>query len=214
MADQFQKKSWANKLSLRRKLFSLKLNEGQSVQSHMKAMTEVFDELSIVGDPLTEEDKVVHLLASLPSTFDMLVTALEANPEVPKMEVVMEMLLHEETKQRSIDKAESNDKVKAMAGTHRSPNKKRLKCYHCGIPGHIKRDCFELQNDNSSQRKGTNKSKQKACAAGGETDDEEIVGLYAGKTSNTRTNIMDWIIDSGASCHMCKDKSAFKDLEE
>ena len=57
LADQFQRKSWANKLSLRRKLYSLKLNEGQSVQSHIKAITEIFDELSIIGDPLDDEKK-------------------------------------------------------------------------------------------------------------------------------------------------------------
>ena len=57
-------------------------------------MTETFNELSVVGDPISEEDRVVHLLASLPDSFNMLVTALEANAEVPKMEVVTERLLH------------------------------------------------------------------------------------------------------------------------
>ena len=61
-------------------------------------MTETFNELSVVGDPISEEDRVVHLLASLPDSFNMLVTALEANAEVPKMEVVTERLLHEEQK--------------------------------------------------------------------------------------------------------------------
>ena len=43
----------------------------------------------------------MHLLASLPECFNMLVTALEAViPEVPKMETVTERLLHEERKVR------------------------------------------------------------------------------------------------------------------
>ena len=36
LADQFQKKTWANKLELRRKLYSLRLKEGESVQEHIK----------------------------------------------------------------------------------------------------------------------------------------------------------------------------------
>ena len=36
-----------------------------------------------------------YLLASLPDTFDMLVTTLEANNEEPKMETVTERLLYE-----------------------------------------------------------------------------------------------------------------------
>ena len=100
LSDQFQKKTWANKLQLRKRLYSLRLREGESVQEHIRQLTEIFDELAVIGSPVEEEDKVVHLLASLPDSYSMLVTALEANSEVPKMEVVTERLLHEERKQK------------------------------------------------------------------------------------------------------------------
>ena len=79
------------------------LKDGESVQNHVKVMTEIFDGLSVIGDPVEEEDRVVHLLASLPEFFDMLVTALEANIDVPKMDVVTERLLHEERKMKGRD---------------------------------------------------------------------------------------------------------------
>jgi len=44
----------------------LRLKESQSVQQNIKEMTEVFEELSIVGDLIKEEDRFVHLFASLP----------------------------------------------------------------------------------------------------------------------------------------------------
>ena len=77
LADQFQKNTWTNKLELRRKLYSLRLREGGSVQGHIKAVIEIFDALAVVGDPVSEEDRVVYLLAGLPDSFEMLVTALE-----------------------------------------------------------------------------------------------------------------------------------------
>ena len=40
----------------------------------------------------------MYLLASLPDSFTTLVTALEANKDVPKMEVITERLLHAERK--------------------------------------------------------------------------------------------------------------------
>lgn len=43
LSDQFQKKTWENKLELRRKLYSLRLKEGDSVQKHIKEMTETFE---------------------------------------------------------------------------------------------------------------------------------------------------------------------------
>ena len=99
LSDQFQKKTWANKLELRKRLYSLRLKEGGSVQEHIRRMTEVFKELAVICDLVKEEDRVVHLLASLPESYSMLVTALEANSDVPQMEVVTERLLHEERKQ-------------------------------------------------------------------------------------------------------------------
>ena len=35
-------------------------------------MTELLEELTVVGDPVSDEDRVVHLLASLPDSCDML----------------------------------------------------------------------------------------------------------------------------------------------
>ena len=78
LSSQFQRKMLANRLALRRRLHSLKLKEGQSVQEHVKNMTEIFNELAIIGDNISDEDRVVYLLASLPESFDILVTALEA----------------------------------------------------------------------------------------------------------------------------------------
>ena len=92
LSDQFQKKTWANKLQLRRKLHFCSIKDSDSVQEHIKLMTEIFNELSMIGDQITEEDFVVYLLASLPDSYNTLVTALEANPDVPQMEVVTERL--------------------------------------------------------------------------------------------------------------------------
>ena len=41
---------------------------------------------------------MVYLLASLPDSFGVLVTVLEVSADVPKMDVVVERLLHDERK--------------------------------------------------------------------------------------------------------------------
>ena len=207
LADQFQKKTWANKLSLRRRLYAVKLNEGQSIQKHIKTMTEIFDELAIIGDPLDEENKV-HLLASLPKSYDMLVTALEAIPEVSKMEIVMERLLHEESKHKNDDTKESLENLKAMTGKHQSVQRGE-KCYHCGKLGHIKKNCYDLrkENDKTVNEKGKKNSRQEVYTARKETEDESE------EEEETLLLMIDWIIDSGATSHMCNDESLFTKIE-
>ena len=89
-------------------------------------MTEIFEALAVISDPVTEEDQVVHLLASLPDSFNMLVIALEANTDVPEMEVVTERLLNEERKMRDKDDKKCSKSKKVMTAHFKN---KSLKCH-------------------------------------------------------------------------------------
>ena len=143
--DHFQKKTWANKLQLRRKLYSLQLKEGELVQEHIRKMTEIFKELSVVEDPVSEKDKVVHLLSSLPDCFRVLVTALETNSEtIPKMDVVAERLLHEEQKLKEKGSVPVTDVDRKTLTAGRRLKRRLITCHFCCKPGHIKRECWKL----------------------------------------------------------------------
>ena len=107
----------------------------------------------------------------------MLVTAVEASPEVPKLEIVTEGLLQEETKKR--DKESSTIEVKAMTSKHRT-SRKNPQCHHSGRFRRIKRECRMLlespgKNQDNKTTSYSNKKilrKQKAYAAQEDTDNE------------------------------------------
>ena len=44
-------------------------------------MTETFEALSVMEAPVSEDDRVVYLLASLPESYNMVVTTLETQSE-------------------------------------------------------------------------------------------------------------------------------------
>ena len=128
LADQFQKKTWANKLALRSRLNNFRLREGDSVQKHVKEMTETFNDLSVIGAVMDEEDKLVTLLASLPDSFDMLMTALGANATVPSMEAVTERLLHEE---RKLNERETSVTLSEKVLLGKKAKSKGPRCFSC-----------------------------------------------------------------------------------
>ena len=68
---------------------------------------------------------VGHLLASLADSFN---TALEANFEVPKIEVVTERLLHEERKHQDYSSSAYSEALSV------SRKKKKPHCFHCRQP--------------------------------------------------------------------------------
>ena len=62
LCNVFQRKSWANKLRLRKRLYSLKLEESSKVHEHLKNFTEIFNELAVLGDVLEDEDlSLIHI---------------------------------------------------------------------------------------------------------------------------------------------------------
>ena len=143
LSEQYQKKTWTNHLNLRRRLHSLKLKDGESVQSHVKEMTEIFNELAIVGDTIEDDDRVVYLLASLPESYDVLVTTLEANETVPGMKTIIERLTHEEKKLQ--DRTKSSSSTDGGALTARHQQRRGPRCHFCKKLGHIQRNCRERE---------------------------------------------------------------------
>ena len=206
--DQYCKKTWANKLELRKKLHYLRLSEGGSVQDHIKEMTEVFQSLAEMDSPLTEEDKVVYLLASLPDSFSVLVTALEASPDVPTMDVVTERLLHLERKMNERSGGGMDEKALAVKSKNA---KKRATCHHCGKLGHYKRDCWKLAADRrtKSQKESKHEASLVAEQVDSAGDDEVLMVGHAMVTGPSGS----WIVDSGATSHMCTGRELFSDYD-
>ena len=131
LEDTFQKKTFANKLRLKRKLYSLKLSKGESMQDHLRTFIKLFDELNIIGDPVEDEDKVILLLSSLPDVFSTFVTALEAMDSVPSWSAVTERLLHEDEKLQCSTTSANNVLI--------SEDKNKRTCFYYKKPGHIKK---------------------------------------------------------------------------
>ena len=81
-------------------------------------------------------------------SFNMLVTVLEANTDIPSMDVVTERLLHEERKLKDREGSGSSHE-KAMTSRFK---RKSVECFHCGKPGHLKRNCRLLSAEKQKFR--------------------------------------------------------------
>ncbi len=152
---------------------------------------------------MSDEEKVVHLLASLPDSFNMLVMALEANSEsVPKMENVTERLMHEEKKLK--ERAVEDDERRAFAV--KGIPREDFVCHYCKKPGHIKRNCRKLAAKYDKPFRSANKATRREQ----QSSDEEAMMISHDLSATPRG---DWIIDSRVTCHMCHDKKLFSELK-
>ena len=161
-------------------------------------MSEIFEAIAAIGDTVSEEDRVVHLLASLPDSYNVLVKALEAQSEnVPRWELVTERLLHQEIKLKERVSTLSESDRKALI-THQR-KKKTYTCHFCNKP---KKDYRKYLASLKKQEASVNKKREPS------SDGEAFVTTHAFAATSRES----WIVDSGATCHMCNDKSLFIDL--
>lgn len=154
----------------------------------------------------------MYLSASLPDMYSILVTALESNEAVPSLEVLSERILHQERK----FKERGADAESAMT-SRKVPNRPKLKCYNCGRLGHIKKHCrvkTEDQSTNDVQTKEDRDEKRKQSATvsieqNSDVDSDDYGLCNGDDCASSVSTSSRWIVDSGATSHMCSNKKAF-----
>ena len=87
----------------------MKLTCTSNLQSHIKEVVELFNKLETVGDSIKDKDiyRVIILLSSLPTSFDVLVTALQAHVDISRWEDVVEKLFSENAKRNEKTECEN-----------------------------------------------------------------------------------------------------------
>ena len=91
--------------------------------------------------------------------------------------------------------------------------KRGIRCHNCGKLEHIQKDCYERGERKSEKSR---KSQQRYTAKK-KNEDSTHIGLLAlahalADDSDSQRN--NWIIDSGATCHICCNKTMFDKMED
>jgi hypothetical protein len=104
LGNLYQSKSLVNKLFLQKKLYHLRMEDGDSVIEHLNAFNTLVSQLVSLNITIAEEDKCITFLCSLPYSWDNLVVAIGSTTQSTlKYEDVVSSLLSEETRQKNMD---------------------------------------------------------------------------------------------------------------
>lgn len=134
LEDVFQRRSVFTKLTLKKKLLTLKHKKNQKLEDHFHTFDTLIRELESIESKVEESDKVCHLLLSLNEEYEAVITAIETLNTDVTMDFVKSRLLDEELKiknKRGINESASEVSFKMNTYT----------CYKCGKVGHKIADC-------------------------------------------------------------------------
>lgn len=201
-----QKTTMCTRVSYLKKLCKAEYADDNDMEGHLFRMEELFASLANAGQELEPSLKVAMVLKSMPDSFDILTTALESRSDDElTMELVKRKLLDEA--QKRAEKSHRGESILRAGG-----DKKPIVCHNCHKPGHFKRECpasragREPTNGGASQSHVTTKKSKPKATVGMATPFAFMVAATE-RASNV------WIVDSGATSHMCCDRAFFDEMK-
>lgn len=154
-----EKDTLTNRISLYKRIAMLKLKEDEKsikVQEHINEFIKLFQQLDDLNAELKEDWKIGMLLASLPTSYSTLVTALEARKaEDLSWIMVQSKIMDESLRQEELKKIDEQTIEKVLTIS----KGKRLLCYFCKKDTHEMKNCFKFkkyQELEESKRKQQN----------------------------------------------------------
>lgn len=206
----FARKSVMSKLYLKRKSIQLKCDEITRLQEHFVKFDEIISELEAIGTKMDEENKVCHLLLSMPPKFDVVITVLEKSNQTLTIEFVKSKLLDAELKINNADSGTPS--AEFSLGT------KVRRCFNCGSTKHLKDTCPQNRNNGSHnfQHRGGNYPSRGSYQRrrGGNTNylaesrmEDDYINFIALSTEideekENKGECINFILDSGASYNL------------
>lgn len=178
----YEDRGLCRRLGLLRTLFATKLDECENMECYINKITELSQQLSEIGSPLEDDFVAVIMLSGLSSDFEPLIMAMENSNVKLSSDIVKGKLLQENI--RRCDKQEAASALLA---------RRQPRCYRCKKVGHFIRYCPKASHKEDVK---TNTDISKAL----------LIALSA------NINHGQWYVDSGATGHMCGNKSIMSDI--
>ena len=211
LEDLYLKKSLANRLYLKKRLYALIMEDDKPLKKHLDDFNRIILDLKSIDIKVEDEDQAIILLNSLPKRFEHFVDTMLYGKATLSMDEVKAALNSKEIQRGNDSKKEeiaeglftSNKHEKKDFKNKKSKFKKKKKCYICDKEGHFKKDC-------PNKSRSYEKSKHNADVAVAQDGYDSAEALAVSGEDSQK----EWILDSGCSFHMCPNKGWFENYKQ
>ncbi|GKE22157.1 retrovirus-related pol polyprotein from transposon TNT 1-94, partial [Tanacetum coccineum] len=174
----YMTKSLANKLYLKKKLYTFYMPAGRKIFEHIDEFNKIVLDLENIEVKFEDEDLVLLLLTSLPASYEHFVDTLLYGREALTLEDVIVTLNSKEIKERSKVNGDDGEGLYVRGRTDRRD---------------LRQNC---PKNNRKKSTGYVKKDDQPSSSGSIYDDSEVMTVMSAEA------LLDLIMDSGCSYHM------------
>ena len=221
ITDLFQRKTLLNKLTTRRRFYSAKMADSEKAMAFISRVRQLGADCKAMGVAIDDQEMAMTVLCGLPPKYEHLIVAIDAaaDDKSLSMDFVKSRLLQEEQRMLDRDDVKSAADAALVNKQHGAGGNDVVVCGHCG-KNHPDSKCWS-KHPHLRPRKANGKGKGAGLAAKGpdpdiaEADTDVTICLMAHTSDDnvTLASRASWIIDSGATSHICNDRRMFANLD-
>jgi hypothetical protein len=189
---------------LLRKLLTLRHISGSSIQEYIDKIKSLRLRLINAGLELPDEIITSILLIGLPPEYENLVVVLETLGDNLTYDYVITRLLHDERRRNEQGPSSQTMKHDSVLLTKASSSKRPVvRCSYCKKRNHTAEKCYKRIAEEAMTSGQSNTGHANLAST-----DEFLLSATTTVPSSDNT----WVIDSGATNHMCRERDRFVDF--
>lgn len=196
--EVYELKNEMSILALNEKFLSARKEQDENMSSYVARVQEMARKLALFNNPVPDQMLMANILRGLGKQYQHFATSWESAPisERTLGNLKARLMIEEDrldlkgSEETGLALAATKQKLPSSDGHEQEDDrdwKKKVKCFFCKKTGHIRRDC---------------KFRDRGYESGA-----LIAHSHNGQSGEK------WIADSGATDHMCNDKSVFESLK-
>jgi len=228
-----EQKSASNKLTLTTKFHEYRMAPGDPIAQHIAKIENMANQLKDIDENVSDIMIMAKILGTLPSKYNAFISAWDSvNAAEQTLPRLRERLIREEARMTSMDEM-SNALATTSISTNRKQNqrqprnqphnndsttyKKKIACNFCHKTGHIAKYCFarkktsKVTDKNKDNKSDDSKHDDLTNSTAFVVQDDKIIDREIAIFSELNEKRV-WLLDSGASRHLCCQKEWFVNL--
>lgn len=207
----YDSKGPAKRASLLKQLLLSKLTNDDQIKDHLKQFMETADKLAEMDIQVHDDILTFLMLYSLSPSYDNFRVAIETRDVLPKPEELKIKIIEESESRKHCYASENTVNVQQEAFYGQNKEKRKFKfCTYCKKGGHTITDCYNKPS--TSQNKNATRNNK------GYKNNNNSANLANEKCLSSLNNKIieedEWVLDSGCTSHMTKNRDYLHDMQE